>query len=115
VTARLLALLVVGILLVACGDDSDDAEPSELPEDTEAERAIDLARDAYAEAVAAGVDLSDGPCIAEELMPGWVADIAHDPRQEIDNDPANQCQNFLSGEAQHFVELDPEGNLIQAR
>jgi hypothetical protein len=48
-------------------------------------------------------------------MPGWVADIAHDPRQEIDNDPANQCQNFLSGEAQHFVELDPEGNLIQAR
>jgi hypothetical protein len=120
VSLRLLALVVIGAAIIACGGDDDDEPEGEEAEDaaetdTEAEHAIELAREAYAEAVEAGQDLSSGPCIAEDLMEGWVADIAHDPRQEIDNDPANQCQNFINGEAEHFVELDPEGNLIQAR
>ena len=113
---RGLVVLVLAVAFVACGDDDDDGDSSDLENtETEAERAVELAREAYDEAVAAGIDLSNGPCISEDLQPGWVADIAHDPRQEIDNDPANQCQSFISGEAEHFVELDPEGNLIEAR
>ncbi len=60
-------------------------------------------------------DLSNGPCLSNALMPGWVADIAHNPRQEVDNLPENQCSNFLEGQAQHFVELDLEGNLIRVK
>jgi hypothetical protein len=55
-------------------------------------------------------DLERGPCIAEELpgLPDWVADIAHDPREAVDDEPANQCQRYRDGEASHFVELTPE-------
>lgn len=60
-------------------------------------------------------DLSFGPCISNALMPDWVADIAHSPRQTIDDLSANQCPAYLEGRARHFVELDLEGNLIKAR
>jgi hypothetical protein len=43
-----------------------------------------------------------------------VADIAHEPRQPVDDEPANQCARFRNGEAHHFVELDPDGALIRA-
>jgi len=81
------------------------------------DRAVTAALQAYHEAKANGVDLQRGPCIAEQL-PGqedWVADVAHDPRQGVDDDPANQCQRFRSGDAHHFVELTPEGKLIRAQ
>jgi hypothetical protein len=99
--------VVVGALLLAgCGGG---------PSEEERDRAI-AARDAYEQAKASGEDLDDGPCIAEELpgLPDWVADIAHDPRQSVDIDPENQCQRYREGEASHFVELTPEGELIRA-
>jgi hypothetical protein len=72
---------------------------------------------AYHEAKANGTDLDRGPCIAEQLpgLPDWVADVAHDPRQPVDDQPANQCQRFRDGEAHHFVELSPSGDLIRAQ
>ena len=30
-------------------------------------------------------DLSNGPCLSNEVVPDWVADIAHNPRQEVDD------------------------------
>lgn len=62
-----------------------------------------------------GEDLSFGPCISNALMPDWVADIAHNPREGIDDLRENQCPAYLEGRAHHFVELDLEGNLIRAR
>jgi hypothetical protein len=62
-------------------------------------------------------DLSAGPCLSEGI-PGvsdWVVDIAHDPRQAVDDAPANQCQSFRDGETHHFVELTPDGQLIRAQ
>jgi hypothetical protein len=75
--------------------------------------AITAAKAAYEKARLEGRDLSNGPCIADPLMPNWVADIAHDPRQPVDDDPANQCAGYREGRAEHFVELDPEGNVIR--
>lgn len=60
-------------------------------------------------------DFSSGPCLSNALMPDWVADIAHSPRQAIDDLRENQCPAYLEGRARHFVELDLEGNLIKAR
>jgi hypothetical protein len=86
------------------------------PGDEEKDRAVAAAEDAYREARAQGVDLERGPCIAEELpgLSAWVADVAHDPREDVDDDPANQCQRYRDGEAEHFVELTPDGELIRA-
>lgn len=96
-------LLVVALLLVAgCGGEEDERE-----------RAIAAAHVAYEEAIAEGRDLADGPCLGV-VLENWVADVAHDPREEVDDRPENQCEAYRSGEAEHFVELDPEGELIRA-
>jgi hypothetical protein len=103
---RVLATLVLaGTVLAGCGASADEKEA-----------AVEGARAAYEAAAAEGVDFSDGPCIADpiESMPDWVADVAHDPRRDVDNEPENQCSSYRSGDAGHFVELDPDGNLIRA-
>lgn len=77
------------------------------------EATIALAKQAYARAQERGVDFSRGPCLGV-IKPGWVADVAHDPRQGVDDEPENQCAAYRSGEADHFVELDPAGNFIRS-
>lgn len=59
-------------------------------------------------------DLSNGPCLANEITTGWVCDVAHSPRQAIDNQPENQCSAYREGTAKHFVEVDTNCNLITA-
>lgn len=64
---------------------------------------------------AKAMDLSSGPCLTNDLIPGWVVDIVHNPRELMDDLPQNQCQAYLEGRAKHFVELDMEGNLIRIK
>src|SRR3989338_4298226 len=71
------------------------------------------AKEAYRTKEMEGTDFSSGPCISEDLIPGWVADVAHSPREPIDDLPGNQCAAFREGRADHFVELDLRGNVIQ--
>jgi hypothetical protein len=96
------------IALAGCG--GDDADPDER------DQAVSAAIEAYDQAKAEGVDLEVGPCIAEQLpgLDDWVADVAHDPREDVDDQAENQCQRYRDGEASHFVELTPEGELIRA-
>ena len=65
-----------------------------------------------------GQDLSKGPCLSDDdpdwTIENWVCDVAHSPRQEVDNDPANQCQDYREGRARHFIEVDPDCNLIKS-
>jgi hypothetical protein len=57
-----------------------------------------------------------GPCLLDPIPiePDWVCDVAHNPRQPVDDNPHNQCQSYLRGEAKHFVEVTPECKLIRA-
>jgi hypothetical protein len=98
---RCAAAAVVLLAVAGCGGAKAD-------DDT-----VALAQQAYREAKASGVDMSRGPCLGV-IKPGWVADVAHDPRQPVDDNPANQCRQYRSGEADHFVELDPQGELIRS-
>ena len=61
---------------------------------------------------AKGTDLSYGPCLSNEIAEDWVCDVAHSPRQDVDNNPQNQCPAF-GNSANHFVEVDPDCNLIR--
>jgi hypothetical protein len=99
------------------GSTSTGKKPATGAPGSERNRALLLAQAAWVKAKERGVDMTDGPCIAERLpgLPDWVVDIAHKPRLRVDDDPANQCTRFLSGEAHHFVELTPKANLIRAR
>jgi len=77
--------------------------------------AIAKAKELWRAKFITGEDLSNGPCLSNEVVPDWVADIAHDPRQAVDDLPENQCSAYREGRAHHFVELDPAGNLIRAQ
>lgn len=99
--SRRLALALAAVLLAGCGGAKADEET------------VRLAKDAYAAAKASGVDMSSGPCLGV-IKQNWVADVAHDPREAVDDEPENQCRAFREGEADHFVELDPDGNFIRS-
>ncbi len=108
-------LFIAGVLaaavLTACGGSGSSASQSDR------DKAIAEAQVAFQKAKADGQDLSSGPCIAQQLpgLPDWAADIAHDPRQPVDDLPANQCQSYRDGQTHHFVELTPGGRLIRAQ
>ncbi len=63
---------------------------------------------------AQGVDFTNGPCLSNNLLPDWVADVAHNPREDVDDVAENQCSAYRNGTAHHYVELDPNGQLIAA-
>jgi cbb3-type cytochrome oxidase subunit 3 len=60
------------------------------------------------------INLSNGPCLSNEIIPNWVCDVAHWPRQDIDNREENQCEAYRKGLANHFVEVDENCNFIRA-
>lgn len=60
-------------------------------------------------------NLTNGPCLTNKIVSNWVCDVSHSPRQDVDNDPSNQCEAYKKGEASHFVEVDEKCNLINSR
>jgi len=60
------------------------------------------------------MNMSNGPCLANPIdnYSDWVCDVAHSPRQDVDNQPENQCSAF-GVTANHFVELDENCNFIR--
>ena len=79
------------------------------PEDEALKNALNL----YITKKQEGVDFTFGPCLGK-IADDWVADIAHNPRQPVDDKRENQGADFREGRAHHFIELDPEGNLIRS-
>jgi hypothetical protein len=61
-----------------------------------------------------GEDLSNGPCLSNSIVEGWVCDVVHDPRIDSDDLPENQCSGFGTT-AEHFVEVDLDCNLIRVQ
>lgn len=95
-------------------DNNRQQEQSQEPDFKGDEEALKNALNLYIQKKQEGVDMTSGPCFGI-VAPDWVLDIAHNPRQPIDNDPKNQCEDFRTGKANHFIELDENGELIQAK
>jgi len=60
-----------------------------------------------------GQDFPSGPCLSNEIVTDWACDVAHSPRQPIDDDPRNGCSSFREGKTHHFIEVDGNCNLIR--
>jgi len=103
----IIILLILAAILIAGCIKSDDTEFLK-------QVAIDTCIK-ICESVKNTQDLSDGPCIGDPIPehPDWVCDVAHSPRQAVDDQPENQCQVFRNGQAHHFVEIDTSCNLIR--
>ncbi len=102
---------MVGIILV-----SGCVDVYVFPEDEDIE--VEMCRELCETKLSAGEDLSNGPCLSDDNpnwdVEDWVCDVAHSPRENVDNIPENQCREFREGRAKHFVEVDPECKFIKA-
>ena len=62
-------------------------------------------------------DLSNGPCLSDNnpewTVEDWVCDVVHNPRQDLDNQPENQCQDYINGLANYFIEVDTNCKFIR--
>jgi hypothetical protein len=106
----LVAAVLGGIApgIAGCGDGSRASQ-------ADRDKAITAARFLYAGQ--GKRDLRSGPCLSQSLpgLSDWAVDVAHDPRQPVDDQPANQCRSYRDGQTHHFVELTPNGRLIRAQ
>jgi hypothetical protein len=109
----ILVLLVI-LIFVPSPKPSKSNTIDQMTTKSDKDLAIEKAKIVYEQKKKEGINFDSGPCLSEEIIPDWAADIAHNPREEIDNKPENQCQSFREGKTHHFVELDPLGNLIRA-
>lgn len=109
----LLSLVLFVVILTALITYTVNA--NKQPKKSDVDAAINQAKYLYRLRKERGEDFSIGPCLSNALMPNWVADIAHNPRQSMDDLVENQCPAYVEGRAHHFVELDTNGNLIRAR
>ncbi len=74
------------------------------------------------EALNRGENLESGPCLSDNNpkwnVAGWVCDVAHWPRTNVDDMPENQCNEWLKAIEEnreiHFVEVTPNCEFIQA-
>ena len=75
---------------------------------------IKKAKDIYSLQKSVGKDLSSGPCLGK-IEDDWVLDIAHNPRESVDNLAENQCSEYNEGKVKHFVELDLNGEVAKIK
>src|SRR5437588_5732304 len=62
------------------------------------EQAVKDAYKIYRERRASNMNFFRGPCISNgKEISGWVVDVAHRPRQAVDDLPENQCSAYANG------------------
>jgi|SRR3990167_7005695 len=110
--------VLIGIILIgaSCSQSTSQSETvNRATEKTSQTLAIDICRSTCASQKALGTDLTSGPCLNGEAIDDWVCDVAHSPRQKIDDEATNQCTTYRKGQTHHFVEVDPDCELIRAQ
>jgi hypothetical protein len=126
VTVFVLALLA-GIFLFGCVSQGGETASTPTPQPTEYAQATatpkPVSEQAAEECISACLNAKqenragweNGPCLVNPLsgsLNDWVCDVAHSPREAVDNLPENQCSAYREGLAHRFVEVDTECTLI---
>jgi hypothetical protein len=81
---------------------------------TEKDRATAACIELCQSSLSNGQDLTNGPCLSNEIISNWVCDVAHSPREAVDNLAENQCSAYREGLAKHFVEINIDCSFIKA-
>ena len=112
---RLAIILMLSLFLInSCSNQTTQqttqqtSQPA-VEEKTVEQKCIDLCL----QELAKNTNLENGPCLSQEIQENWVCDVAHNPRQSVDNQQENQCSSFREGLTHHFVEVSPECNFIR--
>jgi hypothetical protein len=109
----ILTALIALIFLSGCAQNPPESNSSSAP--SYEQSLIDACVQACENSKAAGNNLENGPCLLNPMPQNgsWVCDVAHDPRQDIDNLVENRCPAFGKGETMHFIEVNPECYFIK--
>ncbi|MBN2458537.1 hypothetical protein JXB31_05390 [Candidatus Woesearchaeota archaeon] len=112
----IITICLAMVCLPGCSD-SDETDSGSVAKNTgllsDSEEASSRCRQLCMEKKAAGTVLDNGPCLSDEIITDWVCDVAHSPRIKLDDHMENQCPGFREGSRHHFVEVDPDCNLIK--
>ena len=112
VRVKWIFILLTGVLLVSGCIQPESIGPG-LPDEEPAKTACITLCEAN---LKGNVDLSSGPCLSDNHpnwnVDDWVCDVAHSPRQDVDNLAENQCSSYGSV-ASHFVEVDENCEFIR--
>jgi hypothetical protein len=106
-------LTIIMVFLVSgCLNNSEDMEQT-ISTDPQ-ERCIEVCRDQ----IASDAELHLGPCLSEKQgvewnVDNWACDVAHQPREIIDDTSLNQCQEYRKERVEHFVEVSPNCEFIR--
>lgn len=114
VVSTIVAIVIIFIALMLIFDVQSVRNGQSDSSDFE-QAILGKAKEIYKGKKAQGVDITSGPCLSEDIEIDWVLDIAHSPREPIDDLAENQCQNYRQGKAKHYIELDTNGKLIKIK
>lgn len=110
-----LILILICLIFVSAPGCKETKKPDTSIEPALEELLIEECKAACQDALAKGQNLGNGPCLMDPIRDtGWVCDIAHEPREAVDNLRENQCNAWHNGTASHFIELTPECKFIKA-
>lgn len=115
-----LVILIIGIILISgCTQQnyqtSNTSGNSNQPNIQQINKTpTEICIDKCKEFLSAGMDIRNGPCLLNPIEnTTWVCDVAHNPRAAVDDNPQNQCSEYLKS-ASHFVEVTPNCEFIRA-
>lgn len=115
-------LIIVGILIFLRFDEDSwikdsrgvwikHGNPAETPSYVSEQKTMILcAMDIYAQLSSNGVAFSS-QCIG--ACDNYSVDIVNVPRTAEDDNPENQCAEYLNGETTQFIELDSHGEVVR--
>ena len=113
----IMALLILGIIASSCNNDKVlDATIKTTTMHKQSNDPVQLCIQLCMKARQQGINLSNGPCLSDIMQYNsseYVCDVAHWPRQSIDNNPNNQCKEYRQGLKKHFVEVTPDCRFIR--
>jgi len=119
-----IVLLVVITLLIRGSEDNwiknsrgvyiEHGHPKNMPQEVEdQQRIIEAAQSLFEAATLNEQDLSSGPCLG--TVENYAVDITHDPRQAVDDEQKNQCQDYIDGKVSNYIELDQNGEVLRVK
>lgn len=106
----LLMSAIIGIVLISGCVTFPKAEPEKVADNTTAINACVTECNKWLKSY-----LMDGPCLSNKIVDGWVCDVAHSPREAVDDLLENQCSAYREGTIKHFVEVNVSCALIRAQ
>jgi len=110
---KLIFIFIIFIFLLGCKN-TDFRENLDIDYSEQVSRTCEAMCNG---ALVKGGNFTNGPCLMDyfETFPGWVCDLVHSPRNEIDDNPQFQCPSYVQGRASHFVEVDMDCRIVRAK